>query len=174
MPLPDRSGGQGAARPMPLPDGSEPSFDDIYAQLLAGLNSRIGPEHFALNPDNWTPSTFGSAGPSLPTGGQNGSPFPSYPDPLQSLSALAATPQPLQNRQGDAPDDLPQGTSPRPSISDAPIVGASVAAPALPFLTGLSLADLLPEAGAGLSLPLLAGLGAFLYPSGHGKRRHLR
>jgi hypothetical protein len=54
MPLPDRSDGQGATSPMPLPDGSDPSLDDIRAQLLAGMNSRIGPEHFALNPDNWT------------------------------------------------------------------------------------------------------------------------
>src|SRR4051812_49871771 len=45
MPLPGRSDG---SAPILLPDGSEPSFDDIHAQLLAGVNSRIGPEHLAL------------------------------------------------------------------------------------------------------------------------------
>jgi hypothetical protein len=53
MLLRDLSDGPGPTDPMPLPDWSNPSFDDIHAQLLAGLASRIGPEHFALNPDNW-------------------------------------------------------------------------------------------------------------------------
>jgi len=54
-PLPDRLGAPEPPEPMPLPDRPDPSFDDIHAQLVAGAASRIGPEHFALNPDNWTP-----------------------------------------------------------------------------------------------------------------------
>jgi hypothetical protein len=164
MPLPDRSDGPGPIGPMLLPDWSEPSFDDIHEQLLAGMNSRIGPEHLALNPDNWAPTTFGSAISSPVARGPDASPYLSYPDPLQPLSALAVGATPSQNRQDDASDGLP-ATPQRPTASDAPIVGASVAAPAVPFLSGVSLADLLPAAGAGLSLPLLAGLGTLFYPS---------
>jgi hypothetical protein len=77
MPLPDRLGGPDSPGPMPLPDWPLPSFDDIHAQLLAGAASRIGPEHFALNPDNWTqpianPSTVG---PYSVPGSGSGLPF---------------------------------------------------------------------------------------------------
>jgi hypothetical protein len=82
MPLPDRSDGPEPSGPVLLPDWSEPSFDDIHAQLLAGMNSRIGPEHLALNPDNWAPTTFGSANSAPPAGGPDASPYLSYPDPL--------------------------------------------------------------------------------------------
>jgi hypothetical protein len=165
MPLPDRSDGPEPGGPMLLRDWSEPSFDDIHAQLLAGMNSRIGPEHLALNPDNWMPTTFGSAISSPPARGSNASPYLSYPDPLQPLSALAVGATPFQNRRDDASEDGLPATPQRPTASDAPIVGASVAAPAVPFLSGVSLADLLPAAGAGLPLPLLAGLGTLFYPS---------
>jgi hypothetical protein len=62
--LPDFPDKPDAASAVPLIDRPDPTFDDIHAELLAGAASRIGPEHFALNPDNWThpianPSAFG-------------------------------------------------------------------------------------------------------------------
>jgi hypothetical protein len=53
MPLPDRLDAPDVIEPTPA--SPDLSLDDIRAQLLAGAASRIGPEHFALNPDNWAP-----------------------------------------------------------------------------------------------------------------------
>ncbi len=166
-PLPDRVGAPNLPEPVPLLDGLHPSFDDIHAQLLAGAASRIGPEHFALNPDNWLPPALNPAGTSLPGTGYDASPFvlpASYLDPLQFLSQQAGNPTSLQDRQDNVSDNLPPTAQQRPSTSGAPVVAASAAAPALPYLSGISVADLLP-AGVALGLPLLAGLGAFFYPS---------
>ncbi len=163
-PLPDRLGAQELPRPMPLPDWPDPSFDDIHAQLVAGAASRIGPEHFALNPDNWTSPAPSSPGPSS-MGGYDASPLSllsEHLDPLQALSWPAVVPNSFGDRQDDVPDYLPPTAHQNLPEPGAPVVAASVAAPALSLLSGLSLVDLLP-AGVALGLPLLAGLGAFLY-----------
>lgn len=64
VPLTDRLQAGDLLEPTPLADWRDLRIDDIRAQLLVGAASRIGPEHFALNPDNWppplaSPSPFG-------------------------------------------------------------------------------------------------------------------
>jgi len=159
--------GTEVAAPMPSPDQPAPSFDDIREPLLAGATSRIGPEHFTLNPDNWALSGPSPVESSLPMRDYDASRLLLHSGNLNSLQPLsqpAAAPTSFQFQPDVVSNDLAPPAQQIQLPSDVSLVAASAAAPALPFFSGFPLADLLP-AGAAIGLPLLAGLGTFLYPS---------
>jgi hypothetical protein len=87
-------------------------------------------------------------------------------EPLLPLSDFAAAhDSPPASGSAGPPQPSPQAA---PNLS-APLLGATAAAPALGSASSaFSLADLFPAGTSALAtvgLPLLAGLGAFLYPS---------
>jgi hypothetical protein len=85
-PSPNRLDAAGLPGLASLPDQPDPSFDDIQAQLMAGAASRIGPEHFALNPDNWAPPRSSASWPLSMEG---------FASPGLELGAAPTTPQPV-------------------------------------------------------------------------------